>query len=104
MNEYLKLIDEAQKKRIKLTTDQVKAIRNMYNEIWRDLMERSRNAKSGSINERWLEDFRKQFRSAARELSKALESQITGAMEQSATYAAEIQSKMFDMLGIDSDF
>lgn len=67
-------------------------------------MERSRNAKSGSINERWLEDFRKQFRSAARELSKALELKITGAMEQSATYAAEIQSKMFDMLAIDPDF
>lgn len=104
INEYLKLVDEAQKKRIKLTTDQVNSIKRMYNDVWRDFIARSRVATSGSMSERWLNDYRKQFRKAVSELNDMLHKQITGAMEQSATYAADIQSKMFDMLNVKPTF
>ena len=44
MNEYLKLVDEAHKKRLKLTNDQIYQIKNMYNDISRDLIARARAA------------------------------------------------------------
>ncbi len=104
MNEYLKLVEDAQQKRIELTKYQIAAIKDMYNDVWRSLRLRTQDSTFGSLNDRWLKDYRSQFRAAVRELNTILESQLTGAMEQSATYAAEIQSKMFDMLDVDPTF
>lgn len=104
LNEYLKLVEDAQQKRIDLTKYQIAAIKDMYNDVWRSLRLRTHDSTFGSLNDRWLKDYRSQFRVAVRELNTILESQITGAMEQSATYAAEIQSKMFDILDVDPTF
>lgn len=104
LNEYLKLVEDSQQKRIDLTKYQIAAIKDMYNDVWRSLRLRTQDSTFGSLNDRWLKDYRSQFRAAVRELNTILESQLTGAMEQSATYAAEIQSKMFDMLDVDPTF
>lgn len=98
MNEYLKLVDEAQKKRLKLTNDQVYQIKNMYNDISRDLIARLRTAPKGSMDERWLNDYRRQFRRDIAYLNEVLSKQLTGSMEQSAGYAANIQTEMFDLV------
>lgn len=98
LNEYLKLIDEAQKKRLKLTNDQIYQIKNMYNDISRDLIARARGAPKGSMTERWLRDYRRQFRTDISKLNDILEKNITGSMDQSAGYAAAIQSEMFDLI------
>jgi hypothetical protein len=98
LNEYLKLVDEAQKKRLKLTNDQIYQIKNMYNDISRDLIARARAEPKGSMTERWLRDFRRQFRTDISKLNDILEKNITGSMEQSAGYAAAIQSEMFDLI------
>lgn len=103
-SEYLDLVAAAQQNRVKLTKDQVKSIKDMYNQIWRDLRDRASKATAGSLNERWLKDYRTQFRKAVTELNAILETQITGSMEQSAIHAANIQAKMFDMLNIDPTF
>ena len=104
LNEYLKLVEDAQQKRIDLTKYQIAAIKDMYNDVWRSLRLRTQDSTFGSLNDRWLKDYRSQFRAAVRELNTILESQITGAMEQSATYAAEIQSKMFTKISKEMKF
>lgn len=97
LNEYLKLVDEAQKKRLKLTNDQLYKIKNMYVDISKDLIARTRAAQKNSMDERWLRDFRRQFNKDIKELNTILLKDISGSMEQSAGYAANIQTEMFDL-------
>lgn len=98
MNEYLKLVEEAQKKRIDLTHKQTYKIRKLYRDIARDLEKRIKQAPKNSLSERWLKDYQKQFKNDIRELNKILKNDIEDTMLKSAECAAGIQTDFFNLL------
>lgn len=98
MNEYLKLVEEAQKKRIDLTRKQTYRIRKLYRDIARDLEKRIKQAHKNSLTERWLKDYQKQFENNIKELNKILKNDIEDSMLKSAEYATGVQEDFFDLL------
>lgn len=100
MNEYLKLVEEAQQKRIRLTKEQVKSIRGLYRDVAKDLNRRAKSANKGSLNERWLLDYQKQFKSDIKQLNKILKKDIESSMLKSAEYATGIQVDFLNLLDI----
>lgn len=98
MNEYLKLVAEAQKQRMKLTHKQTYRIRKLYRDIARDLDKRIKQAPKNSLSERWLKDYQKQFKNDIKILNKILEVDIKKSMGKSAEIASNIQLNFFYML------
>ncbi|MBU3155170.1 hypothetical protein [Clostridium estertheticum] len=103
-NEYLKLVAAAQKKRIEITKDSIKQIRDLYKDVAKDLSKRARSASKGSLNQRWLKDYGKQLKSDIKELNKILKPDIENSMLKSAEGASSIQLDFFNMLGIKYSF
>ena len=99
-NEYLKLVDAAQSKRIKITKDSIKQTRNLYKDVAKDLSKRARSANKGSLNERWLKDYERQLKSDIKELNKMLKPNIESSMFKSAECANSIQLDFFNVLGM----
>lgn len=100
VNEYLRLVSEAQNKRIQLTKEQVKNIRDLYKEVSKDLSKRAKKANKNSLNKRWLKDYEKQFKDDIKELNKILRKNIEKSIVRSAEYATGIQMNFFDMLSV----
>lgn len=98
MNEYLKLVEEAQKKRISLTKEQQSKILNLYKDIAKDLEKSIKKANPKSLSERWLIDYQKQFKKQIKELNKILKKDLEESMLQSAEFAAGIQEDFFNLL------
>lgn len=97
-SEYLKLVEKAQKKRIKLTNSQTEEIKNLYKDIAKDLQERIKKSNKRSLTERWLCDYKKQFRKDIKKLNKVLKKNIKESMLKSANIASFIQIDFFNML------
>lgn len=100
MNEYLELVDKAQKQRIRLTNEQIKNIKDLYREISRDLGKRAKRANKDSLSERWLLDYKKQFKKDIKELNRILKKDIEDSMLESAKYAVNIQTDFFYLMDI----
>ncbi|WP_096635829.1 polymorphic toxin type 50 domain-containing protein [Clostridium cochlearium] len=100
MNEYLELVDKAQKQRIILTKKQMKNIRDLYRDVAKDLGKRAKRANKDSLSERWLLDYQKQFKKDIKELNKILRKDIEDSMLESARYANNIQLDFFNLLDI----
>lgn len=100
MNEYLELVEEAQNERIKLTKERVKSIRDLYRDLAKDLNRKAKGANKGSLNERWLLDYQKQFKNDIKQLNKILKRDIESSMLKSAEYANNIQLDFFNLLDI----
>ncbi|WP_142415416.1 hypothetical protein [Hathewaya massiliensis] len=98
MNEYLMLVEEAQKRRISLTREQLSDIKELYKDVAKDLNKRAKSANKDSLNERWLLDYQKQFKSDIKQLNKILKKDIEGSMLKSAKYATGIQTDFFNLL------
>lgn len=97
-SEYLKLVEKAQKKRIKLTNSQTEEIKSLYKDIAKDLQERIKKSNKRSLTERWLCDYQKQFRKDIKKLNKVLKKNIKESMFKSANIASFIQIDFFNML------
>lgn len=98
MNEYQQLVNSSQKKRISLTNSQIRSIKNMYVDIAKDLDNRLKVAKKGSLTERWLKDYKKQFQNDIKELNKVLERNIKNSMGESVNLPIDIQLSFFNMV------
>ncbi|BCZ46948.1 hypothetical protein psyc5s11_30150 [Clostridium gelidum] len=98
MNEYLKLVEEAQKKRLDLTHKQTYRIRKLYREIARELEKKIKQVSKNSLTERWLKDYQKQFKNDIKELNKILRLDIEESMLKSARYSASIQIDFFNLI------
>lgn len=97
-NEYLRMVEEAQKRRIYLTTEQKKRIVYMYKEISAELNKRLKKANPKSLNERWLEDFQKQFKKEIKEVNKILKKDIENTMYNVSSTATNIQMNFLEMV------
>lgn len=95
-NEYLELVKNAQEKRIKLTNDNIKLVKNLYSDIARDLTKKIEKSSEKSLTERWLKDYRKQFNKEIKELNKILEGNLSESMLKSASLASNIQQDFFN--------
>ncbi|MBU3208532.1 hypothetical protein KPL28_02645 [Clostridium algidicarnis] len=99
-NEYLELIEKAQKQRIRLTKDQTKHTRELYKDVAKDLERSAKRANKDSLSERWLLDYRKQFKTDIKELNKILRKDIESSMLESAKHATGIQTDFFNLVDI----
>lgn len=97
-NEYLRMVEEAQKRRIYLTTEQKKRIVYMYKEISTELNKKLKKANPESLNERWLEDFQKQFKKEIKEMNKILKKDIENTMYNVSSTATNIQMNFLGMV------
>lgn len=100
MNEYLKLVEDAQKKRINLTREQQNRILKLYKDIAKELEKSIKKANPKSLNERWLIDYQKQFKKYIKDLNKTLKKDIESSMLKSAEYATGIQTDFFNLMDI----
>lgn len=99
MNEYEKLVEEAQNKRLELTRKQIYRIKKMYIDIAKDLEKSIKQSSANSLTERWLKDYQKQFKNDIKQLNKVLKNDIEDSMLKSAEYAAGIQMNFFSLIG-----
>lgn len=95
-NEYLELVKKAQEKRIKLTNDNIKLVKNLYSDIAKDLTKKIEKSSEKSLTERWLRDYRKQLNREIKELNKILERNLSESMLKSASLASNIQQDFFN--------
>lgn len=95
-SEYLELVKNAQEKRIKLTNDNIKLVKDLYSDIARDLTKKIEKSSEKSLTERWLKDYRKQFNREIKELNKILEGNLSESMLKSASLASNIQQDFFN--------
>jgi hypothetical protein len=98
LNDYLKMVEEAQKKRIDLNKKQVKKIKKMYSEIAKNLEKKLQHTNKGTLTERWLKDYQKQFKTEIMNLNKMLEQDIIETMGKGVDIAKGPQVDMFKLI------
>lgn len=71
-SDYRKLIEEASKKKLRITKELERRTRQMYKEVSKDLEKRLLKANKNSLNERWLYDYKKQLEREIDAITKSL--------------------------------
>lgn len=71
-NEYLKLVDEASKKKLQITKQMEKDIREVYRNVAKDLEKQILKANPNTITEKWLHDYRKELNREIDNITKNL--------------------------------
>ncbi|WP_039242639.1 hypothetical protein [Clostridium botulinum] len=97
-NEYLKLVKEAQAKRIALTNKELQFIKNLYKDVAADLTIKIRKSSPGSLTDKWLRDYRLQLKRNIKHLNDALGKDLKESILNSANYASAIQMDFFNNL------
>ncbi|MBC2579985.1 hypothetical protein [Clostridium sp. DJ247] len=96
--EYLKLVEEARKKQIKLTEQNYRDLRNIFIKASKELFIKSASAKNKSLTKRFLTDYIKQLRKITRSMSVEIGKQIEDAIIKSAKNASNIQLDFFNII------
>lgn len=105
MNEYEKIAKEIRKRVSRLTLQQQRELLQLYDDTVKELAEKASKAKSKSLTERWVKDYKKELEKARDELSKELIKSIKGYTTKAAKIGTEVEqqilSKAFKLAGID---
>lgn len=97
-NEYLELIKQAKNKEIKLTKESYKQIQQIYKDVAKDLLIKSKKTNKKSLSERWLKDYRKAIKRALSEINKILNKNITDKIKKSAKLPSSVQLDFFSLI------
>lgn len=109
-SEYLKLVEEASNKKMKITKQMEKEIRDVYREVARDLEKKLAKANPNSLNERWLYDYKKSLEREIDSITKSLYKSNKQKIEQVIKATNDPQLSLFQSinskydLGLESTF
>lgn len=109
-NEYLRLVEEASKKKLQITRQMEKDIRTAYRNVVRDLEKRLLKANPNSLNEKWLQDYRKELNKEIDVITKNLYKSNKAKMIEVIDVANNPQLSLFQSinskhsLGLESTF
>lgn len=89
---YLKLLREAQETKIKLTNESIKEIRDLYKSIYKKICKDLELSNEGTLNERWLQEYKKELLKEIERINQSIEKNITENIEK--TVEAQINSQL----------
>lgn len=93
--DYLRLCEEAQKKKLKLAKKQEQQIKQIYNDMHKNLSKKLNKVNPGSLTERYLEELQKELAKEIKNLNKKVEKVIKNNMEKSSELANNVQLDFF---------
>lgn len=93
--DYLKLVEESQKKKIRLAKKQKKEISKIYNEIYLKVSKKISKANPNSLSKRYLEEFREEIKSEFRASQKKINTVIKKNMLEASSLGSNTQLDFF---------
>lgn len=93
--DYLKLCEEAQKKKLKLMKTQEKQIKQIYNDMYLKVSKKISKVNPNSLSKRYLEELKKAIESEIRLSNKKVSKIIKANTEKSSELANNVQLDFF---------
>ena len=93
--DYLKLLRKARETKIKLTNESIKEIRDLYKDVYKKVCKDLEKSKPGTLNERWLQDYKKELLKEIQRINKHIEDIITDKVEKTVDAQIDVQLKFF---------
>ena len=94
-NDYLKLCEEAQKKKLKLMKKQEKQIKEIYNDIYLNVSKKLSKVNPNTLSERYLQELKKVLEKEIKESNKQVKEVIKDNIEKSSKLANDTQLDFF---------
>ena len=94
-NDYLKLCEEAQKKKLKLMKKQEKQIKEIYNDIYMNISKKLKKVNPNTLHKRYLEELKKELEKEIRASNNQVKKIIKKNMEKSSELANNVQLDFF---------
>ena len=94
-NDYLKLCEEAQKKKLKLMKKQEKQIKEIYNNMYLKVSKKLSKVNPNTLSERYLQELKKVLEKEIKESSKQVKEVIKDNIEKSSKLANDTQLDFF---------
>ncbi|XTR36648.1 hypothetical protein ACQQ2T_08765 [Paraclostridium tenue] len=95
---YLMLCKEAQEKKIKLSKNQEQQIKQIYNDMYKDLSRKLKKVSSGTLTERYLKELQKELAKEIKEVHIRVENTIKNNIEKSSELANNVQLDFFMLI------
>lgn len=93
--DYLKLCEEAQKKKLKLIKKQEKQIKDIYNNMYLKVSKKLSKVNPNTLSERYLEELKKVLEAEIKESNKQVKKIIKDNMKKSSELANNVQLDFF---------
>lgn len=93
--DYLKLVEESQKKKIRLVKKQKKEILKIYNEIYLKVSKKISKANPNSLSKRYLEELREEIKSEFRVSQKKINTVVKKNMLEASSLGSNTQLDFF---------
>ena len=93
--DYLKLCEEAQKKKLKLMKKQEKQIKEIYNDMYLKVSKKLSKVNPNTLSERYLQELKKVLEKEIKESSKQVKEVIKDNIEKSSKLANDTQLDFF---------
>ena len=93
--DYLKLVEESQKKKIRLVKKQKKEISKIYNNIYLKVSKKISKANPNSLSKRYLEELREEIKSEFRAAQKKINTVVKKNMLEASSLGSNTQLDFF---------
>lgn len=93
--DYLRLCEEAQRKKLKLAKKQEKEIRQIYKDMYLNVSKRLSKVNPDSLTKRYLEELQKELAKEIKEANKSVSKIIKNNIEKSSELANNVQLDFF---------
>lgn len=95
LGNYLELVQAARKKRLEITRSQEKELRELYEEIARELESSLKRYSPKTLTYRWLKDYSKTLRRESKALHQTMEKKVSSSVLETAGAVAEAEQKFY---------
>ena len=94
-NDYLKLCEEAQRKKLKLAKEQEQQIKQIYNDMYKNLSKKLNKVNPGSVTERYLEQLQKELAKEIKSVHNKVAKVIKKNTDKTTNLANNVQLDFF---------
>lgn len=93
--DYLKLCEEAQRKKLKLAKKQEKQIKHIYNDMYLKVSRELKKVNPNTLSERYLEELQKELAKEIKSIHKKIEKIVKNNIDKSTHLANNVQLDFF---------
>lgn len=93
--DYLRLCEEAQRKKLKLAKKQEQQIKQIYNDMHKNLSKKLKKINPGTLTERYLEELQKELSKEIKSIHKKVEKIVKKNIDKSTNLANNVQLDFF---------